>query len=282
VARCSSHRHLDPEFWLVRGSQFGWSEDAPACPHVSPSPLLIILFLSTTSPPASFSPIHPSPLIQYSSQLYQSSDYHFQSLKSFQSNYINQNDWRKIWRQGLWLQERPIVSRILWKHGFTIFHHLDASSHPKSASRARQPFETICWLVCADVHPRLVSHSQSVVSTDFSERATTPSVLVLVPQSTSQLFLSTWLPKSSSWLVTPPETTRRRVLSQDICNSPSEMTRNWTSSSDTSQSPKVVSCQTFTRVRYSTFTSRRQLLTAFPDLLPKKTAKPGKGQSQEL
>merc|ERR1711977_127100 len=71
------------------------------------------------------------------------------------------------------------------------------------------------------VHPRLVSHSQLVVSTVFSERVTTLNVLVLVPLSTSLLSLSTLRPKSSSWPVTPPVITRRPVSSLVISNSPS-------------------------------------------------------------
>lgn len=123
------------------------------------------------------------------------------------SKSINQNDWwRQIWRQGLWLQERSVVST------------------PNNSQLL------LCELFYSHtslaVPPRPVWPSLLVVSTVSCARATMPSVLVLVPPSTWPLFLSTLLPKSSNWLVTPLATTRRHVSSPVIFSWPFETTRS--------------------------------------------------------
>merc|ERR1711913_118192 len=83
------------------------------------------------------------------------------------------------------------------------------------------------------VAPGLDFSSPSDVSTVFSARATMLNVYVPAHQST-------WLPRSSSSLVTLPVTTRRPESSPVIFNSPSVMTKSLTNSSPVLPLPKVV------------------------------------------
>merc|ERR1712002_78266 len=69
-------------------------------------------------------------------------------------------------------------------------------------------------------------NSPSVVFTDSCARATMPSELVPVPQSTWLPSSNTSLLKSLSWQEMLPATTRRQESSPDIFNSPSVMTRS--------------------------------------------------------
>jgi len=68
--------------------------------------------------------------------------------------------------------------------------------------------------------------SQWAGSTDCSGKATMRRELVLVLQSTWQQSWSTWLPRSWSWLVTLPGTTRSLASSPDTSNWPSGTTKN--------------------------------------------------------
>ncbi len=128
------------------------------------------------------------------------------------------------------------------------------------------------------VRPRPVFSSPSAVSTVSCARATTLSVSVPVhlvrtlsslfcrslpdhladvsasalyyfafQQSTSPPFSSTWLPRSSSSLVTLPVTTRSRVSFPVTFSSPSATTRSSTSSLAASPSPRVVSSPSSSR-----------------------------------
>jgi len=86
--------------------------------------------------------------------------------KSSKTTQFNQNDWRKIRRQGQRLQERAIVSCSLFS---TI------------------AMKTLIHLAPLVARPRLVSHSPSVVSTVSYARVTTLSALVLVCRVRSNL-----------------------------------------------------------------------------------------------
>merc|ERR1712151_1224622 len=94
--------------------------------------------------------------------------------------------------------------------------------------------------------PRLDFSSQSEESPATSRREDTLRELVLVPQSTSQLSLSTSQLRSSSSLATPPRITRKAELSQDTSNSPSATTKSSPSSWEEPPSPPVVSSPTST------------------------------------
>lgn len=102
---------------------------------------------------------------------------------------IHQNDWRQVRRQGQRCQvERSIVSPLLQRHRML---HLNPSplmrfSHPKQrVFHPQSPSAQTDIIFSIVAHPRPVSHSQSVVSTDSSARATTLSVLVPVRRTFS-------------------------------------------------------------------------------------------------
>lgn len=140
---------------------------------------------------------------------------------------LTQNDWRQIRRQGQRQQVCSIVSLTpQCAFDLSIVSKSRYFNALVSCLTIASPSRTSTNSLSTAVPQRPVSHSQSVVSTVFSERATTLNVSVLVPQSTSLPSLSTSLPKSSSWPVTPLVTTRRPVSSHVTCNSPSETMRS--------------------------------------------------------
>merc|ERR1712210_347669 len=106
----------------------------------------------------------------------------------------------------------------------------------------------ILWQRCLDVEkaarlrerPSLAPagqdfSSQWVGSTDCSGKATMPRELELVLQSTWQQSWSTWLPRSWSWLVMLPGTTRSLASSQGTSSSLSGTGRGGTGQGRTGQ-----------------------------------------------
>ena len=82
----------------------------------------------------------------------------------FQYPHLSKNDWRQIWRQSQWQQERAIVRYpAVWLYGGFSLKHIAN--------------------VLIGVRPRPVSRSPLDVFTVCFVRATTPSVLVLVSHS---------------------------------------------------------------------------------------------------
>merc|ERR1711971_1303584 len=94
-------------------------------------------------------------------------------------------------------------------------------------------------------HRELVFNFLLAVSTVSSVKETTLNVLVLELPSTLPPSWSTWPPRFWSWLVMPPGTTRRHVLSPAIFNLPSVTMKSSTNSWPVSPLLKEVSCPTF-------------------------------------